>query len=121
MKETVVILGASDNPSRFAYKAKQMLEKFGHKTILVNPKISAIDGEEVLTSVSEIQQGVDTVVMYVGAKISDGLSEEILKLKPKRVVFNPGSENIELGNTLRHAGIEVIEDCTLVMLGSNRF
>ncbi len=38
MKETVVILGASDNPSRFAYKAKQMLEKFGHKTILVNPK-----------------------------------------------------------------------------------
>jgi predicted CoA-binding protein len=121
MKETVAILGASDDPSRFAFKAKKMLESYEHKTILVNPKLSSIDGETVYAKVSDIKESVDTLTMYVGAKISDTLIDDILKLHPKRVIFNPGSENLNLENKLKMADIEVVEDCTLVMLQARRF
>ena len=65
---------------------------------------------------NEIDQPVDTLTVYVNSKISNGLKNDILKLNPRRVIFNPGAENEKLAEFLESAGIEVVIACTLVML-----
>jgi predicted CoA-binding protein len=68
-----------------------------------------------------IADSIDTLTVYVNPKISGGEYDNILKLKPRRVVFNPGAENNELAEKLKRAGFEVIEACTLVMLRTEQF
>lgn len=70
---------------------------------------------------TDIAEPVDTLTVYVNPKISSGEYDNILKLKPRRVVFNPGAENNELAEKLKVAGFEVIEACTLVMLRTEQF
>ena len=70
---------------------------------------------------TDIAEPVDTLTVYVNPKISGSKYENILKLKPRRVVFNPGAENSELAEKLKVAGFEVIEACTLVMLRTEQF
>ncbi len=114
----VAVLGASDKPERFAYKAFKLLLEHGHTPFLVNPnlKVNDIEGHTVYISLSEIKEPIDTLTMYVGAAISTPLEKEILALAPKRVIFNPGSENTHLAKALINARIKVIEQCSLVML-----
>lgn len=121
MKQKVAILGASQNPERYSYKALKMLQQYGHTPILVNPGIQDVEGLTVLESLKEISGDVDTLTMYVGPQRSSRLLSEILTLNPKRVIFNPGSENSELEKALKDSGIEVVEGCTLVMLRTNQF
>ena len=121
MKETVAILGASKDPTRFAYRAFKMLQEHGHTPIPVTPKFAELEGVKAFASLKEITSPIDTLTMYVGPAISEKLAPEILALKPKRVVFNPGSENPQLAEKLRQAGVEVVEHCTLVMLRSGEW
>ncbi|HRO66842.1 MAG TPA: CoA-binding protein [Pseudobdellovibrionaceae bacterium] len=121
MGKTVAILGASNNPNRFSYRALRMLIDHGHKTIPVSPKMKEIEGVSVLPSLADVKEPVDTLTMYVGPERSTTLSREILNLHPKRVIFNPGSENRELAKALEKEGVQVIEDCTLVMLREGSF
>ncbi|MBX9767957.1 MAG: CoA-binding protein [Bdellovibrionales bacterium] len=121
MKQKVAILGASADPQRYSHKAFKMLQQYGHTPIPVNPGIADIEGVKVAKSLLDISDTVETLTMYVGAQRSTPLTEEILKLSPKRVIFNPGSENSELEETLKAKGIEVVEGCTLVMLRTNQF
>ena len=121
MKETVAILGASKQPERYAYRAFKMLNEYGHTPVPVTPKFSELEGVAAYASLSDLKMPVDTLTMYVGPDLSSKLSAEILRLKPKRVIFNPGSENPELANQLRAQGVEVVEGCTLVMLRTNQF
>lgn len=83
-----------------------------------NLKVSDVDGYKVYSSLSEIKEPIDSLTMYVGAAISTPLEKEIIALAPKRVVFNPGSENTVLAKALIDAKIKVVENCTLVMLRS---
>ena len=78
-------------------------------------------GIHALKSLDEISGPVDTLTMYVGPQISDSELDRILKLKPRRIIFNPGSENEGLAEKLREAGIEVVFACTLVMLQTDQF
>lgn len=117
----VAILGASPKPERYAYMAFKMLKEYGHTPIPVSPKFKDIEGVPAIASLKDIKDPVDTLTMYVGPATSGPLTEEILALKPKRVIFNPGSENEELESRLREAGVEVVEGCTLVMLRTNQF
>jgi predicted CoA-binding protein len=119
--ETVVILGASDNPSRYSNKALRLLQDFGHKPLPVHPQLREILGYKVYSSLTEVPGPVDTLTMYVNPGVSSDLKEDILKLKPKRVIFNPGSENAPLAEELKMAGVDVVENCTLVMLRSGSF
>jgi hypothetical protein len=119
--QKVAILGASANPERYAYRAFKMLKEYGHSPLPVNPKISDVEGVSVFANLHDIKEPIDTLTMYVGPDISSSLRKEILQLKPKRVIFNPGSENSALEKELERAGIEVIEACTLVMLRTNQF
>jgi predicted CoA-binding protein len=65
--------------------------------------------------------GIDTLTLYVNEGISSSLKKEIIDLKPKRVIFNPGSENIELMKSLVEAGILTEEACTLVLVRTGQF
>lgn len=120
-KGKVAILGASNNPERYAYKAFHMLTEYGHPTVLVNPAEIEVDGQKAVKNLTAIQEPIDTVTMYVGPKISSGLVNDFLKLKPRRVIFNPGSENPELAAALEKAGVHVVEACTLVLLRAKQF
>lgn len=118
----VVVLGASNDPTRYSHLAMVNLREKGFKRLPVHPREKVVDGEKVYASLKElIGQSIDTVTMYVGPALSTNLAEDLLKLKPRRVIFNPGSENPELQKQLAAAQIEVIEACTLVMLRTGQF
>jgi len=119
---TVVVLGASANPERYSFKAVQRLRDAGMHVIPVNPKYSEIAGVPAVPSLDRIQDPVDTVSVYVRPEISSRYAEDLLRLKPRRVIFNvPGAENPELEERLREAGIETEEACTLVLLSTGQF
>jgi len=119
--EQVIIVGASNKEDRYSYKAFKMLKEYGHNPIPISPRLSEIEGIKTYSSLSEAPSEIDTVTMYVGAKISDGMAEDLIKLKPKRIIFNPGSENPALASKLKENNIAVIEACTLVMLRTGQF
>jgi len=121
MKQTVAILGASDNPERFSYKAFVMLKEYGHNPVPVGKNIKTLEGYIVYEKLSDITTPVETLTMYVRPEISNQLNSEILKLKPKRVIFNPNTENPELQKSLEEAEIHTVEACTLVLLRTNQF
>jgi len=121
MKEKVAILGASHNPERYAHKAFKLLQQYGHEPVPVNPAQSEIEGKKVYPTLGAIDFPVDTLTMYVGPAISSKLEQDILSLHPKRVIFNPGSENPDLEKKLEQKGVQVVEACTLVMLRTNQF
>ncbi|HBJ84081.1 MAG TPA: CoA-binding protein [Verrucomicrobiales bacterium] len=120
-KQRVVILGASDNPERYSHRALLLLRKHGHEVVPVHPKLTEIEGIAVVADLSAITGPVDTVTMYVGAAISNGLAEKLTALKPRRVIFNPGAENAALVADLEKAGIACEEACTLVLLNTGQF
>lgn len=117
----VAVLGASPKEDRYSFKAVRMLKEYGHQPIPVHPAGHVVDGDISKKSLDEITDPVDTLTMYVGPEISDKELDRILKLKPRRVIFNPGAENDELAEKLEAAGIEVVLGCTLVMLRSDQF
>lgn len=121
MKQKVVILGASPKPERYSYKAMKALENNGHEYFLVSPIYDDIEGQKVFKDLSEIDFEIDTITLYVNDKVSTKLQDKILALKPKRVIFNPGSENAELAKGVADLGAEALEACTLVMLSTDQF
>lgn len=121
MEKNVAILGASEKPHRYSYKAFQMLKEYGYKPFPISPRLKELEKVPVVASLKEIKEPIHTLTMYVGPEISSKLQNEILALKPNRVIFNPGSENEELEESLEHAGIEVLEACTLVLLSTRQF
>jgi len=117
----VAILGASQNKERYAYMAFKMLQEHGHTAIPVTPKFSELEGVKAYSSLKDLPDPVDTLTMYVGPDTSTKLKADILGLKPRRVIFNPGSENPPLQEELTKAGVEVEEACTLVLLKTKQF
>lgn len=119
--ENVVVIGASENDERYSNKAMKMLAEYGHNPIPVAPARQTILDRKVYDRASDVTEKVDTVTMYVGPARQQGLIEQIIGLVPKRVIFNPGTENPAAYDQLQAAGIEVIEACTLVMLRTRQF
>ncbi|MBN1213381.1 MAG: CoA-binding protein [candidate division Zixibacteria bacterium] len=117
----VAVLGASTNEERYSFKAVQMLQEHGFSPIPVHPAGHTVNNLRAVKTLDEIDEKVDTLTLYVGEKISSQQLDNILKLNPRRVIFNPGAENKELAGKLRERGIEVIEACTLVMLRTEQF
>lgn len=121
MKKTVII-GASNNPSRYSYLAASMLKEYGHEFVPVGLKKGFVLGHPILDIREKpMIENVDTVTLYVSPENQEGLLEYLGSLKPKRVIFNPGTENEWLEKGLEEKGIEINQACTLVMLRSNQF
>ncbi len=112
----VAVLGASTNEERYSFKAVQMLKEANHTPVPVHPKGHVVDGITSMKSLADITEPVDTLTVYVNDKISSAEYDNIKKLAPRRVVFNPGAENDDLGKKLENDGVEVVRACTLVML-----
>jgi uncharacterized protein len=119
--ETVVVLGASPKPDRYANKAFHLLREHGHEVIPVHPALAELDGVPVVKRLEDIDEAVDTVTVYVGETISAKLTDALIALHPKRVIFNPGAENPALMQALDAEGIATEEACTLVLLNVGQF
>jgi predicted CoA-binding protein len=119
--QTVAVLGASANPDRYSNMAVRRLQEAGHSVIPVNPALPEIEGLPVAKSLDAITAPVDTLTLYVGTQRLAPMIEEIVRLAPKRVIFNPGTESAELAAALDRAGIPHVEACTLVMLQTGQF
>jgi len=119
--ETVAVVGASPLKDRYSNKAMNLLDEYGHKAVPVAFKHITIEGETVYQGLSDIPDEIDTVTMYVGVPRQEKIIEDILTLKPKRVIFNPNTENPAVYDRLKSAGIQVQEACTLVLLKTNQY
>jgi len=118
-KNTMVI-GASPNPERYSYKAASLLTKYGHHVEAIGIRNGQIGNINIQPGQPEFSD-IHTVTMYVGPGRQAGYYDYILNIRPKRIIFNPGTENPEFEDMLQNAGIEVVENCTLIMLNSGRF
>jgi len=119
MKKTVVI-GASPNATRYSYKAVRKIDKYGHEVVPLGIRKGEINGKEIITE-KPVLTDIDTVTMYVGPQNQGNWIEYIYSLNPKRIIFNPGTENFDFISEAREKGIEVLTTCTLILLDSGGF
>jgi predicted CoA-binding protein len=120
MNKKTVVIGASTNPERYGYKATVALQKHNHEVIPLGIKSGEINGLEILKNKPEITD-VNTVTLYIGPQNQPEWFEYVISLKPKRVIFNPGTENPEFELLLAKNNIEPVEACTLVMLSIGNY
>jgi uncharacterized protein len=120
MKKHTLVIGASTNPDRYAFKAISSLVQHGHTVKAVGLKPGEVEGV-VFDTEQVLYSGIDTVTLYVGPQNQPSYYNYIESLNPKRVVFNPGTENEEFETRLEAKGIEAIEACTLVMLNTSQY
>ena len=121
MAETVVILGASINPDRYSYKTQQVLMEKGYTPVPVNPRYDQIDGIQCYSELKSLECNIDTITIYVKPAILRNMTEDIIHVNPRRVIFNPGAECREVSARLESAGIKVQNACTLVLLNTSQF
>jgi predicted CoA-binding protein len=122
MDKTTLVLGASPNPNRFAYKAIRSLQRRNIPVVAIGRRDVDVDETFRIRKGKPTGIGtIHTVTLYMNARFQTEYYDYILKLEPKRLIFNPGTTNPELAGIARKAGIEVIEDCLLVMLNNGRY
>ena len=109
----VLVFGYSENVDRFSNISTNLLIDYKHEVVTINPRHE--------NELSRINTQYDTLTLYVGPQIGDKYADILLKSKPKRVIFNPGTENSNLQKKFESIGVEVVIGCTLVMLRSNLF
>lgn len=119
MKKTLII-GATDNPARYANLAANKLVSFGHPIVNIGIKPGLAAGVEI-EQANEIFKDIDTITLYVGPQKQPQYYDYIIQSKPKRIIFNPGTENPELEELAEKNGIETLEGCTLVMLSTGQY
>ncbi len=118
-KKTLV-LGASDNPSRYSYLAVQRLRNHGHPVLAIGRKKTIVADVAVETEKKK-WEGIHTVTLYLNPQHQREYYDYILSLSPKRIIFNPGTENDELAGLAASKNIETAEACTLVLLSTNQY
>jgi len=115
-----LIIGASNNPERYSYLAAEKLLAYEHEIELIGKRPDVVFGKTINTEKKEFED-IDTVTMYISDKFQPEYYEYIVSLNPRRVIFNPGTENPEFEEILIHNDIHVEEACTLVLLGSGQY
>jgi uncharacterized protein len=119
-KKKTLVLGASDNPSRYSNMAIRRLRKLGHPVVAIGKKDGVL--EDVSISKEKRQEeGVDTVTLYLNPRNQQQYYDYILSLHPKRIIFNPGAENEELATLAKANNIKPMEACTLVLLSTGQY
>ncbi|MFY0653596.1 MAG: CoA-binding protein [Cyclobacteriaceae bacterium] len=116
------IIGATPNQGRYAYMAAERLQSKELEFVPIGIKKGEVFGRPILNIDSAPKlEDIHTVTMYVGAYHFQGYEDYILGLKPKRIIFNPGSENPVLEQKAEAQGIDIVHGCTLVMLGTGQY
>ena len=119
MKKTLVI-GASLNPSRYSNIAINRLSQAGHSVVAVGLREGIVAGITIKKE-KENFKDIDTVTLYINAKRQPDYYDYIVSLNPKRVIFNPGTENAEFYDLLEKSNIEYEVACTLVLLSTDQY
>jgi len=121
MKKTAII-GATNNASRYAFIASEMLREYDHEFVPIGKRKGHVEGVEILDIFKKpYVEGVDTITLYLGPGNQVEHYNYILSLNPKRIIFNPGTENSEFEKLARDKGIETMNACTLVLLRMGRY
>jgi predicted CoA-binding protein len=118
-KKTLV-LGASTKPERYAFKAIESLVANGHSVLAIGQHAGEVSGIKIQTKLIPIKN-IDTVTLYLNPLRQREYYNYIIEAKPKRVVFNPGTENPQFYQLLQSNGIAVEVACTLVLLATNQY
>ena len=113
-------MGANTNPTKYVYRAMTMLKGHGHEVKAIGLRPGNVAGVEIDTEKKDYE-GIDTITLYLNPKNQEPYYDYFVNLKPRRVIFNPGTENPVLENLLEKNGIEAEEACTLVMLSTGQF
>lgn len=119
-KSTTLVLGASDNPSRYSFLAIQKLRRFNHTVAALGRKQTLV-GDVQVNKEKKALDDIDTVTLYLNPTHQKEYYDYIISLKPRRIIFNPGTENPELENLARENNIQPIFGCTLVMLSTGQY
>lgn len=119
-KKKTLVLGASDNPSRYSFLAVQRLRKHGHPVVAIGKKITQVADVHIEKEKKEFEN-IDTVTLYLNPFHQQEYYDYIISLKPKRIIFNPGAENDELAAFAARYQIKVMEACTLVLLSTGQY
>ena len=119
-KRKTLVLGASPNPVRFSHKAVKSLLRHEQEVVAVGLREGLIIEEEILVGKPAIDD-IHTVSVYIGSSRQTEYYDYIISLKPKRVIFNPGTVNPEFMGRLKNEGIEPLSECMLVMLSEGSF
>jgi len=117
----VAVVGASRKPERYSNRALQMLASHGHSPVPVSKTGHAILGYTGYASLTAVPGPIDTVTVYLSPEKQPPVIQDILAVRPRRVIFNPGAENPQAAAVLVRHGIEVVEACTLVLLATGQF
>lgn len=118
---TTLVLGASENPSRYSNMAIKRLRAHGIKVVAIGNKTGQVGDVNIVTD-KEMYDDIHTITLYLNPANQRPYYEYILALKPKRIIFNPGTQNAELHQLAEENGIPVLlEACTLVMLGTGQY
>lgn len=122
MKEEkkTLVLGASPNPSRYSYLAVQRLRAHNHPVVAIGRRTGKVSDVEIAKEHLPID-GVDTVTLYLNPRNQEEYYDYILNLHPRRIIFNPGTENDELINKAKEKGIKPLIACTLVLLSTGQY
>lgn len=120
-KKKTAVFGASPNPQRYSYLATEMLQSYGHPVLPLGLRDGNIGDEKIITDWPDQIPDLDTVTLYVGPQHQPEHYDYLLSLKPKRFIFNPGTENPEFIQRIEAAGMEAITACTLVMLRTDQY
>ncbi len=118
--KSVLVFGASENPARYANMAVRLLQKHGYQVYAQGLKAGKIEDILIHTDWPE-PDSIDTICLYVGPNRLWDYHEQLISMHPRRIIFNPGTESPELMQLALNAGIEVIQNCTLMMLDYGRY
>ena len=116
----VLIYGASTNPDRYAFKALDLLVEKGDEVFLKGNKAGIALGLTIQVGTNNFDH-IHTITLYVGPQNQQDLIEDLIQIKPERIIFNPGTENPKLYAEIEKLNIKVEEACTLVLLHTNQF
>ncbi len=108
----VIVFGYSEDHDRYSNMAYHLLNDYKHDVIKFNPR---------LQDVFELPDQCDTITLYLRASISDMYLDSLMHIEFKRLIVNPGAENLHLERQLKSKGVEVVRGCTLIMLRTNQF
>ena len=119
-KKKTLVIGASENPARYSNLAIQRLNALQHPVVAIGLRKGSIGATTIDTEKKPFED-IDTVTLYLNPTRQKEYYDYILSLNPKRIIFNPGTENPELRRLARERGIETLAACTLVMLSTGEY
>lgn len=119
-KDKTLVLGASEEPSRYSNMAIRMLRKHRYAVVAIGRKAGQVE-DVIIETGTPHREDIDTVTLYMNPMHQRPLLEWIISLKPRRIIYNPGTENPELQALASAKQIENLEACTLVMLSTGAY